>query len=255
MKLFISLLLSLLILLAFECSAAELDKSTLTSDHSSLDENGGVVFSSNVIYKHGEMTIKADKLTRSEQGLIHVSGVPVKIHYLDELGQVSDISANEFDYQEKSGALDSQGNIKIIQRTAKDTLTLQGTNLKANKKISKGFSFVLTGKPTHFTIKQPDQEDIFVVADQLRSNGKDKQTQLLGNVKLTQGTSSTAAPILTYNGQTGIISAHQDSSGEQRVKTEFFWEKSDDDAVKEPQAIEEVIEEDNTVDSKREKSQ
>lgn len=226
---------SLLLVTSLSSFGAELDKSSLTSNHSSIDiKNNRIVYSDEVIYKHGGMTIHADRLTRSDSGVIEVSGQPVKIHYLDELNQTSDISANEFNYQEQTGALSSQGNIKIVQTSTKDTLTLEGSKLLANKKVSKGFSFVLSGNPTHFTIEQPQQENITVTAEQLRSNGKDRQTQLLGNVKLTQGTSSTAAPILTYDGQSGLISAHQNASGEQRVETEFFWEKNDSSEHQEP---------------------
>lgn len=212
-----------------EARAARLEKSSLTSNSSWADiKNNRIVFSDNVIYKHAGMTIFADQLTRTDQGLIEVSGKPVKIHYIDKFNQASDISANQFQYQEQTGALKSQGNIKIIQRSNNDTLTLTGSNLSANKKISQGFSFVLTGNPTHFTIEQPQQEVIHVTAEQLRSNGKDKQTQLLGKVKLTQGTSSTSAPLLTYDGETGLISAQQNNTGD-RVETEFFWEKDSED--------------------------
>ncbi|PWG74252.1 OstA family protein, partial [Enterococcus hirae] len=53
--------------------------------------------------------------------------------------------------------------------------------------------------------------------------GREKQTELVGNVKLQQGDSNMTAAFLTYDGTSKVISAGKSDSGEQRVETEFFW--------------------------------
>lgn len=220
-----ALSLSSLLAISF-AQAATLEKSRLRSDKSNLDvQKNIIVYRDNVIYEHGNMTIRADSLTKQGEnaGTITALGNPVKIHYLDETGETTDIDAPKIIYRQQSGELSASGDIKIVQSSGIDTLTLLGQQLNANQSTSEGFGFVLSGAPTEFRIEQPDQPAIYATADQLRSNGRDKQTELVGNVKLQQGDSNMTAAFLTYDGTSKVISAGKSDSGEQRVETEFFW--------------------------------
>ncbi len=213
--------------------AATLEKSRLRADKSNLDvQRNIVVYRENVVYEHGNMTIYADSLTKQGEntGTITALGNPVKIHYVDETGETTDIDAPKIIYRQQSGELSASGDIKIVQSSGLDTLTLLGNQLTANQGVSEGFGFVLNGLPTEFRIQQPDQPAIFATADQLRSNGKDKQTELVGNVKLQQGDSNMTAAFLTYDGTSKVISAGKSASGEQRVETEFFWQNEESKA-------------------------
>lgn len=208
--------------------AATLEKSRLRSDKSNLDvQKNIIIYRDNVIYEHGNMTIYADSLTKQGEnaGTITALGNPVKIHYVDETGETTDIDAPKIVYRQQSGELSASGDIKIVQSSGIDSLTLLGNQLTANQGVTEGFGFVLNGAPTEFRIEQPDQPAIYATADQLRSNGKDKQTELVGNVKLQQGDSNMTAAFLTYDGTSKVISAGKSDSGEQRVETEFFWEQ------------------------------
>lgn len=212
-------------------NAAEFEKSRLKADNSYLDaaqETVTVVYENNVVYQHGKMTINADKLIKKgeDAGTITAEGNPVMIHYVDDLGETSDIEAPMITYEQKTGELAADGDIQIVQTSENDRLTLLGNKLRANnQRVTSGFSFVLTGNPTKFILKQPNQTEITAIADTLRSNGKDRKTQLVGSVKLSQGSSSTSAALLTYDGQTKRISADKSEDGTQRVVTEFFWQE------------------------------
>ncbi|MHC9509859.1 LptA/OstA family protein [Kangiella sp. M94] len=206
--------------------AATLEKSRLRSDKSNLDvQKNIIVYRDNVIYEHGNMTIHADSLTKQGEnaGTITALGNPVKIHYVDETGETTEIDAPQIIYRQQSGELSASGDIKIVQSSGIDTLTLLGQQLNANQGTTEGFGFVLSGTPTEFRIEQPNQPAIYATADQLRSNGREKQTELVGNVKLQQGDSNMTAAFLTYDGTSKVISAGKSDSGEQRVETEFFW--------------------------------
>ncbi|GAA4363013.1 LptA/OstA family protein [Kangiella marina] len=210
--------------------AAQFEKSRLKADNSYLDASKGtptVVYENNVVYQHGQMTIHAQKLIKQgeDAGTITAEGSPVKIHYIDELGETTDIEAPSISYEQQTGELAADGDIQIIQTSEQDQLTLLGNKLRANQRITNGFSFVLTGNPTTFILKQPNQAEITAVADTLRSNGKDRQTQLVGSVKLSQGSSNTSAALLTYDGQTKRISAGQSDNSNQQVVTEFYWQE------------------------------
>lgn len=223
----LALLLSPLVTVSF-AQAATLEKSRLRADKSNLDvQRNIVVYRENVVYEHGNMTIFADSLTKQGEntGTITAMGNPVKIHYVDETGETTDIDAPKIIYRQQSGELSASGDIKIVQSSGLDTLTLLGQQLTAKQDASEGFGFVLSGSPTEFRIEQPDQPAIFATADQLRSNGKDKQTELVGKVKLQQGDSNMTAAFLTYDGASKVISAGKSDTGEQRVETEFFWEQ------------------------------
>lgn len=212
--------------------AATLEKSRLRSDKSNLDvQKNIIIYRDNVIYEHGNMTIYADSLTKQGEnaGTITALGSPVKIHYVDETGETTDIDAPKIVYRQQSGELSASGDIKIVQSSGIDRLTLFGNQLTANQGVTEGFGFVLNGVPTEFRIEQPNQPAIYATADQLRSNGKDKQTELVGNVKLQQGDSNMTAAFLTYDGASKVISAGKSDSGEQRVETEFFWEQEQED--------------------------
>lgn len=220
-----ALSLSSLLTISF-VQAATLEKSRLRSDRSNLDvQNNIIVYHDNVIYEHGNMTIHADSLTKQGEnaGTITALGNPVKIHYVDETGETTDIDAPKIVYRQQTGELSASGDIKIVQSSGVDALTLLGQQLKANQGVTEGFGFVLSGSPTEFRLEQPSQPPIFATADHLRSNGKDKQTELVGNVKLQQGDSNMTAAFLTYDGASKVISAGKSDGGEQRVETEFFW--------------------------------
>ncbi|ACV26070.1 LptA/OstA family protein [Kangiella koreensis] len=220
-----ALSLSSLLTMSF-VQAATLEKSRLRSDKSNLDvQNNIIVYRDNVIYEHGNMTIHADSLTKQGEnaGTITALGNPVKIHYVDVTGETTDIDAPKIVYRQQTGELSASGDIKIVQSSGIDALTLLGQQLTANQGVTEGFGFVLSGNPTEFRLEQPSQPAIFATADQLRSNGKDKQTELVGNVKLQQGDSNMKAAFLTYDGASKVISAGKNDSGEQRVETEFFW--------------------------------
>lgn len=222
----LALLISPLVTVSF-AQAATLEKSRLRADKSNLDvQRNIVVYRENVVYEHGNMTIYADSLTKQGEntGTITALGSPVKIHYVDETGETTDIDAPKIIYRQQSGELSASGDIKIVQSSGLDTLTLLGQQLTAKQDSSEGFGFVLNGSPTEFRIEQPGQPAIFATADQLRSNGKDKQTELVGKVKLQQGDSNMTAAFLTYDGTSKVISAGKSDSGEQRVETEFFWQ-------------------------------
>lgn len=221
----IAILFSMM-LLSNESLAASMEKSRLRSDNSFFDVQQNIfVYRDNVIYEHGNMTIHADSLTKQGEnaGTITALGNPVKIHYVDETGETTDIDAPKIIYKQQSGQLSASGEITIIQSSGVDTLTLLGQQLNANQAVTEGFGFILSGSPTEFRLQQPKQPAIFATADQLRSNGKDKQTELVGNVKLQQGDSNMTAAFLTYDGASKVISAGKSDSGEQRVETEFFW--------------------------------
>jgi len=226
----LSLLLATSIV-GLSANAAEFEKSRLKADNSYLDaaqETVTVVYENNVVYQHGKMTINADKLIKKgeDAGTITAEGNPVLIHYVDDLGETTDIEAPMISYEQKTGELAADGDIQIVQTSSNDQLTLLGNKLRANnQRVTSGFSFVLTGNPTKFILKQPNQTEITAVADTLRSNGKDRKTQLVGSVKLSQGSSSTSAALLTYDGQTKRISADKSEDGTQRVVTEFFWQE------------------------------
>ncbi|WP_417446921.1 LptA/OstA family protein [Kangiella sp.] len=220
-----ALSLSSLLTISF-VQAATLEKSRLRSDRSNLDvQKNIIVYHDNVIYEHGNMTIHADSLTKQGEnaGTITALGNPVKIHYVDEAGETTDIDAPKIIYRQQSGELSASGDIKIVQSSGIDALTLLGQQLNANQDLTEGFGFVLSGSPTEFRLEQPSQPPIFATAEQLRSNGKDKQTELVGNVKLQQGDSNMTAAFLTYDGASKVISAGKSDNGEQRVETEFFW--------------------------------
>lgn len=226
-----ALLLSSLLTMSL-VQAATLEKSRLRSDKSNLDvQKNIIIYRDNVIYEHGNMTIYADSLTKQGEnaGTITALGSPVKIHYVDEAGETTDIDAPKIVYRQQSGELSASGDIKIVQSSGIDRLTLFGNQLTANQGVTEGFGFVLNGVPTEFRIEQPNQPAIYATADQLRSNGKDKQTELVGNVKLQQGDSNMTAAFLTYDGTSKVISAGKSDSGEQRVETEFFWEQEQED--------------------------
>ncbi|RDX38254.1 OstA family protein [Kangiella sp. HD9-110m-PIT-SAG07] len=232
MKTLIHLLIlsSVGLLLSQSLTAAQFEKSRLKADNSYLDaskETATIVYENNVVYEHGKMTIHADKLIKQgeDAGTITAEGSPVKIHYIDEFGETTDIEAPSISYEQITGELAADGNIQIVQSSTQDTLTLIGNRLRANQRITNGFSFVLTGNPTKFILKQPNQTKITAVADTLRSNGKDRKTQLVGSVNLSQGSSNTSAALLTYDGQTKRISADQGSDGSQQVVTEFYWQE------------------------------
>jgi lipopolysaccharide export system protein LptA len=198
------------------------------------------------------MTIRADKLTKQgeDAGTITAEGNPVKIHYIDEFGETTDIEAPSISYEQKSGELAADGDIQIIQTSAQDQLTLLGNKLRANQRITNGFSFVLTGNPTRFILKQPSQKEITAIADTLRSNGKDRKTQLVGSVKLSQGSSNTTAALLTYDGATKRISADQSSDGSQQVVTEFYWQdEPTNEQTETEKALEGTPQEDDIDDS------
>ena len=210
-------------------AAAQFEKSRLKADNSYLDaskETPTIVYENNVVYEHGQMVIYADKLIKQgeDAGTITAEGTPVKIHYVDQFGETTDIEAPSISYEQKTGELAADGDIQIVQTSEQDKLTLLGNKLRANQRITKGFSFVLTGNPTKFILKQPSQTEITAIADTLRSNGKDRKTQLVGSVKLSQGSSNTSAALLTYDGQTKRISADQSADGSQPVVTEFYWQ-------------------------------
>lgn len=218
--------LTVMMLLINESLAAALEKSRLRSDHSNIDvQKNIIIYRDNVIYEHGNMTIYAESLTKQGEnaGTITALGNPVKIHYVDETGETTDIDAPKIIYRQQSGELSASGDIKIIQSSGLDTLTLLGQQLNANQGVTEGFGFVLNGNPTEFRLQQPQQPPISATADQLRSNGRDRQTELVGNVKLQQGDSNMRAAFLTYDGSSKVISAGKGDSGEQRVETEFFW--------------------------------
>lgn len=225
-----TLLLAVSALFSTTISAAQqFEKSRLKADNSYLDasqETPTVVYENNVVYEHGQMTIHADKLIKQgeDAGTITAEGSPVKIHYVDALGETTDIEAPSINYEQKTGELAADGNIQIVQTSAQDQLTLLGNKLRANQRITDGFSFVLNGNPTRFILKQPNQTEITASADTLRSNGKDRKTQLVGSVKLSQGSSNTSAALLTYDGATKRISADQSADGSQPVVTEFYWQ-------------------------------
>jgi lipopolysaccharide export system protein LptA len=236
-------------------TAAQFEKSRLKADNSYLDasqETPTVVYENNVVYEHGQMTIRADKLTKQgeDAGTITAEGNPVKIHYIDEFGETTDIEAPSISYEQKSGELAADGDIQIIQTSAQDQLTLLGNKLRANQRITNGFSFVLTGNPTRFILKQPSQKEITAIADTLRSNGKDRKTQLVGSVKLSQGSSNTTAALLTYDGATKRISADQSSDGSQQVVTEFYWQdEPTNEQTETEKALEGTPQEDDIDDS------
>ncbi|GAA4350412.1 LptA/OstA family protein [Kangiella taiwanensis] len=233
------------LLLGQPAQAAQFEKSRLKADNSYLDaskDTPTVVYENNVVYEHGQMVIRADKLikTGEDAGTITAEGSPVNIHYVDEFGETTDIEAPSISYEQKTGELAADGDITIVQTSEQDVLTLLGNKLRANQRITNGFSFVLTGNPTKFILKQPNQGDITAVADTLRSNGKDRKTQLVGSVNLSQGSSNTSAALLTYDGQTKRISADQSSDGSQQVVTEFYWQ---DEPQKEKTETEKALEE------------
>lgn len=216
-------------ILSAPLTAAQFKKSRLKAGNSYLDtskEMPTVVYENNVVYQHGKMTIRADKLIKQGEnaGVITAEGSPVDIHYVDQFGETIDIEAPTIVYEQRTGELVADGDIQILQTSGSDTLTLLGNQLRANKRIKEGFSFVLTGEPTKFILKQPNQKAIIAIADTLRSNGKDRKTQLIGSVKLSQGSSNTSAAQLTYDGQTKRISAGQSADGSQPVVTEFYWQ-------------------------------
>jgi len=225
--------------------AAQFEKSRLKADNSYLDaskETPTVVYENNVVYEHGQMIIRADKLTKQgeDAGTIIAEGSPVKVHYVDDLGETTDIEAPSISYEQKTGELAAKGDIIIVQTSQQDQLTLKGNQLKANQRITNGFSFILNGNPTQFILKQPNQREITAVADTLRSNGKDRKTQLVGSVKLSQGSTNTTAALLTYDGATKRISADQSADGSQQVVTEFFWqEEPSDEKTETESALEE----------------
>ncbi|WP_223669420.1 LptA/OstA family protein [Kangiella shandongensis] len=232
MKTFITSLIGFLVLYSplTSIQADEFEKSKLRSGNSYIDasqEPPIIVHENNVIYEHGQLTIHADKLIKQgeDAGTITAEGSPVKIHHVNELGETTDIEAPSISYQQQTGELAADGTIQIIQKSKGDELTLIGNKLRANQRISKGFSFVLTGNPTQFTLQQPNQTAIKAVADTLRSNGKDRKTQLVGSVQLSQGSSNTSAAMLTYDGATKRISANQSEDGSQQVVTEFYWQE------------------------------
>ena len=232
MKIIYLLLISLILTVSH---GAELEKSRLKSDSSFLDvKSGTVIYKDNVTYQHGNMTIKAETLTKigENNGTLTATGNPVTIHYQDQNGETTDISAPMIQYHQLSGNLSANGNIIIVQKADREQLTLKGNHLTANQQITNGFSFILKGQPTEFELQQPKQEMIIATANQLRSNGKDKKTQLVGNVMLQQGTSSMAAAILTYDGTSKIISADKSDNDQQRVETEFFWRQENHDSKK-----------------------
>lgn len=233
--------------------AATLEKSRLRSDKSNLDvQKNIIVYRDNVIYEHGNMTIHADSLTKQGEnaGTITALGNPVKIHYVDETGETTEIDAPQIIYRQQSGELSASGDIKIVQSSGIDTLTLLGQQLNANQGTTEGFGFVLSGTPTEFRIEQPNQPAIYATADQLRSNGREKQTELVGNVKLQQGDSNMTAAFLTYDGTSKVISAGKSDSGEQRVETEFFWAQDEQAEEKNSQQTA-----DDTEQSEQEKQQ
>lgn len=231
MKTFITTVIASLILCSpLTSQADEFEKSKLRSGNSYIDasqEPPIIVHENNVVYEHGQLTIHADKLIKQgeDAGTITAEGSPVKIHHVNELGETTDIEAPRISYQQQTGELAADGAIKIVQQSKGDMLTLLGNKLRANQRITKGFSFVLTGNPTEFTLKQPNQTEIKAIADTLRSNGKDRKTQLVGSVQLSQGSSNTSAAMLTYDGATKRISANQSADGSQQVVTEFYWQE------------------------------
>lgn len=256
LKLTLTLLLSSLLATSFTAQAAQFEKSRLKAESSYLDasqETTTVVYENNVVYEHGQMTIHADKLIKrgEDAGTITAEGNPVKIHYVDALGETTDIEAPSINYEQKSGELAADGDIQIVQSSQQDTLTLTGNKLRANQRITDGFSFVLTGNPTRFILKQPNQTEITAVADTLRSNGKDRKTQLVGSVNLSQGSSNTSAALLTYDGATKRISADQSSDGSQQVVTEFFWQ---DEPQPEKTETEKALEQSSTSEGDIDKS-
>ncbi|NVK20968.1 MAG: OstA family protein [Kangiellaceae bacterium] len=214
--------------LSFTTQAAELEKSNIKASKSFLDAtNGTIIYRGNVIYQHGSMTIKADELMKvgEQAGTLTATGNPVTIHYVDPRGETTDIKAPEISYQQQSGDLAADGTIEIVQSSNRDTLTLEGNKLRANKNTTQEFNFVLSGQPTRFTLRQPQQQPIVATAAQLRSKGRYKQTELLGNVTFLQGSSNMAAQNLLYDGTTKVFSAGSSSDGSQRVETEFFWQQ------------------------------
>ena len=221
-----------LLLLSSQSLSASLEKSRLRSDNSFFDVQQNIfVYHDNVVYEHGNMTIHAESLTKQGEnaGTITALGNPVKIHYVDVNGETTDIVAPKIIYRQQSGELSASGDIKIVQSSGIDTLTLIGQQLTANQNAVEGFGFILSGAPTEFRIEQPNQPLIFATADQLRSNGKEKQTELVGNVKLQQGDSNMTAAFLTYDGTSKVISAGKSDTGDQRVETEFFWQDESGD--------------------------
>ncbi|WP_251358047.1 LptA/OstA family protein [Kangiella sp. TOML190] len=212
--------------------AAQSEKSNIRSDESFLQENK-FIYQGNVLYEHDNLEIKAETLIREnkERKKVTVTGNPAKVFYTDNQGEQTEIFAPAIYYWEDSGEILASGPIDIKQTSKQDRLRLFGNELKANRQVSSGFSFKLTGTPTRFELQQPGLEHIKATANSLSSNGKGRKTLLKGNVKLRQGDSYMAAATITYDGETGLVSAKQSQDGSQRVETEFFW---DDENQKPP---------------------
>ena len=231
----IILLLSVLIAHKPAAAAAQMEELQLRSDRAYADVSKDItvqVYEGNVFYQSGQFTMQADKLMSKtdEDGTVTAEGDPVKVRFIDELGEETNIESPEITYKQKTGEITAQGAIKIEQTSKGDLLTLTGNRLQANNRISKGFSFILNGNQAQFTLQQPSREKITAVADTLRSNGKDRKTELVGSVKFSQGLSNTTSDILTYDGEKKIISAGRTSDDSEQVVTTLFWknEESDD---------------------------
>ncbi len=227
MKLFISLFF--IAFFSLVASAAEVEKFRVNAEQSFADlDNNNITYQGNVSYTHGALSVSADKLVRVQNAKkITVSGSPVEVVYVDAKGEQTKIIANEILYWEDSGEIIASGAtntaVRINQTSKKDRLKLSGAKLKANRKNASGFSFTLTGNPTRFELQRPGQPLIEARATSLSSNGKGRQTKLIGNVQLRQGDSLMAAASMLYDGETELISAQQSADGTQRVETEFFW--------------------------------
>ncbi len=208
--------------------ASDLEKSRIKAEQSFLGKNE-ITYQGNVSYEHSNLSITADKLVRENKTIkkIIVTGNPVKVFYRDQQGEATEIFAPRISYWEDSGKILADGPIDIKQTSKQDRLKLSGNELVANRKVAVGFSFTLIGSPTQFHLQQPNQPLIEATADQLSSNGKGRQTQLTGNVKLRQGDSYMAAASMTYDGEKQIVSAQQSQDGTQRVETEFYWDQED----------------------------
>ncbi len=230
---FLFCLLLTLITASATLSAAESEKSNIRADESFLKENK-FIYQGNVTYQHTNLEIKAETLVREnkERKKVTVQGNPAHVSYHDDQGEHTEIFAPSIYYWEDSGEILADGPIEIKQTSKRDRLQLSGNRLKANRRVAAGFSFELTGSPTQFRLQQPDSEIIQATANSLSSNGKGRQTHLKGNVKLRQGDSYMAAATITYNGETGLVSAKQSQDGSQRVETEFFWDEQEKDGEK-----------------------
>ncbi len=237
MKILISILF--ISLISTSVFAAELEKSRIKSNESFLAKNNSITYQGNVRYTHGALKINADKLSRDPKSRkINVTGNPVKVTFKDVRGEETQIVTPEIIYFESTGEIvaksSTQSLIQIEQTSRQDRLKLIGSKLNANRKTSGGFSFTLTGNPTRFELQRPNQPLIEAQATSLSSNGKGRQTRLNGNVKLRQGDSVMAAASMLYDGETELISAQQSEDGSQRVETEFFWDKEEQEDKEQP---------------------